>query len=74
MENRTHHAGDCDIYSSIVNQCANDGICTCGYALSVRRQGNGDEYNAMYSKDRQELMSNSEYRAVVNKIITEKYT
>ena len=33
------HAGDCTIYAALINGCATDGICTCGYGWSQLRQG-----------------------------------
>lgn len=49
---RTRHDGDCTIYASLVNQRAEDGICTCGFGWSRVR---ANDYSEMYSKERSEL-------------------
>jgi hypothetical protein len=50
MSNRmSAHDGDCSIYASMVNQCPEDGICTCGYGHQMRREC---DYSHMYSDER----------------------
>ncbi|MBF0098696.1 MAG: hypothetical protein HQM05_15330 [Magnetococcales bacterium] len=51
MNIRKHHDGDCTIYSSMINGAPWDGICTCGYGLSVLREGKGD-HSQLLSQER----------------------
>ena len=44
------HAGDCSIYATLINGCATDGICTCGYGWSQARQG---DLSQMLSAERE---------------------
>jgi len=44
------HSGDCTIYSSLINNRFEDGICTCGYGLQVMRDTGGDK-RELYSKE-----------------------
>ena len=32
------HSGDCSIYSSLINNTPEAGVCTCGYGLQVMRK------------------------------------
>lgn len=43
------HAGDCTIYSALINGRPTDGICTCGYGWSLVRSG---DWSQMYSAER----------------------
>ncbi len=47
---RTRHDGDCTIYASLVNDCPEAGVCTCGYGYECVRRGDRSE---MYSDERQ---------------------
>ena len=49
---KTKHDGDCHIYSSVIHGLPFDGICTCGFALQVQREGRGDEYKYITSSER----------------------
>jgi len=42
------HAGDCSIYSSLINGQPKDGICNCGYGLELSRD---EDYSEMYSEE-----------------------
>lgn len=48
--NNKKHAGDCTIYSSLINGMPYDGICTCGYGWDCVRNG---DYRNMFSKERE---------------------
>lgn len=58
----TEHAGDCDIYSRLENGNPEDGICTCGYGLQERREG---DRSKMYSRERVELEECDEFNELV---------
>jgi hypothetical protein len=45
---KTDHDGDCTIYSSLINQRPEDGICTCGYGWELARSGDRSE---LYSEE-----------------------
>jgi hypothetical protein len=49
----TQHAGDCTIYSAMMNGCPEDGICTCGYGWMRVRMA---DYSQMYSDERKDAM------------------
>jgi len=48
------HSGDCTIYSAVLNNRPEDGICTCGYGWTLVREG---DWSEMYSKERATAMS-----------------
>ena len=52
-ESLKSHAGDCAIYSALVNEQPKDGICNCGYGLKLSRRGDKSE---MYSNELKERM------------------
>ena len=47
---KTNHDGDCTIYFALINERPEDGICTCGYGLQVKREHLGDDIQ-MYSPE-----------------------
>ena len=50
----TQHAGDCTVYSSLINDTPESGVCTCGYGISVIRE-NGD-HRELYSNELMEKL------------------
>lgn len=52
-DTKGHHSGDCDIYNLIYNENPWDGICTCGYGLSRRRDA--VDFSHMLSDERTKL-------------------
>ena len=46
------HDGDCTIFASILNNNPTDGICTCGYGLSLIRKLNGSQ---IFSDERRKI-------------------
>jgi hypothetical protein len=44
----TKHSGDCTIYSSLINNRPEDGICTCGYGLQQKREC---DFSEIYSDE-----------------------
>jgi hypothetical protein len=55
-EKKTHDS-DCSFYSTLDNNSPEDGICTCGYAHSLKWKGDGSHFREMYSKERLEYES-----------------
>jgi len=48
------HSGDCTIYTSLINDTPEAGVCTCGYGLNLMRE-TGD-YEELYSKELKEKL------------------
>lgn len=48
MSRLKKHAGDCTIYASLINRKPTDGICTCGYGLQQKREG---DFSQTYSNE-----------------------
>ncbi len=48
MSRLTKHSGDCTIYASLINNRPEDGICTCGYGLQQKREG---DFSQIYSNE-----------------------
>lgn len=47
------HAGDCTIYSALINGTPMDGICTCGYGRECERRG---DFSQKISNERLQAM------------------
>lgn len=65
---KANHDADCDIYASLSSGRYTDGVCTCGYALQCRRQGNDDKW---YSLDRRQRMCEHIEHATFGRIVLE---
>ncbi len=42
------HVVDCSVFSRLINENPNDGICNCGYGL---QQSRNEDYSEMYSEE-----------------------
>ena len=51
---KTQHDGDCTVYSSLINETPESGICTCGYGWQQLRKGYG--YDHLYSGELQKKL------------------